>query len=321
MKSDRFNDLVEQFKQKHFCVIGDLMLDSYMWGKAHRISQEAPVPVVEVEKVTQNPGGAANVGWNIASLDAKVTMLGVLGQDEPGRQLISIMNERNIDADFILKNDAVKTTVKTRIIAQGQQVVRADQESTQSPSRKIYRRLRNSLQKLIKSTDGVIIADYNKGLLSKEFIVEILKICRQNHVPVYVDPKKDHFFEYKKVRLFKPNSLEFSQAMGSNDIEHQIDKMRALLQAEMIMVTRGADGIILSTQKTNEKIFTKARAVHDVSGAGDTVIAVFALADVSGATPKESAILSNLAAGRVCEEVGVVPITHLMLSEILNHHY
>ena len=320
MDSKRFHALAEQFSQKHILVMGDLMLDSYMWGQANRISPEAPVPVVSVKEVTHSPGGAANVGWNIASLSAKVTMAGVVGNDIHGEQLLTLMSERGMNVESVTGDTNRPTTVKTRVIANSQQVVRTDFESLDELSNESLEAVQASVLKNIKDVDAIILADYNKGLFSEKMISSILSIANENNVPVYVDPKHDHFYLFKGVRLFKPNADEFAQAMNSAKIEDGGRALQKILDVEFVLVTLGASGMLLTTADESIRIPTKALAVHDVSGAGDTVISVFTLADLAGATPEEAATMANLAAGRVCEEVGVVPIDLEMLTEMLNNH-
>lgn len=320
MDIKRFHALAEQFSQKHILVMGDLMLDSYMWGQANRISPEAPVPVVSVKEVTHNPGGAANVGWNIASLSAKVTMAGVVGNDSHGEQLLTLMSERGMNVESVVRDTNRPTTVKTRVIANSQQVVRTDFESLDELSNESLEAVQASVLKNIKDVDAIILADYNKGLFSEKMIGSILSIANENNVPVYVDPKHDHFYLFKGVRLFKPNADEFDQAMNSANIEDGGRALQKILDVEFVLVTLGASGMLLTTADESIRIPTKALAVHDVSGAGDTVISVFTLADLARATPEEAATMANLAAGRVCEEVGVVPIDLEMLTEMLNNH-
>lgn len=320
MDSKRFHALAEQFSQKHILVMGDLMLDSYMWGQANRISPEAPVPVVSVKEVTHSPGGAANVGWNIASLSAKVTMAGVVGNDIHGEQLLTLMSERGMNVESVIRDTNRPTTVKTRVIANSQQVVRTDFESLDELSNESLEAVQASVLKNIKDVDAIILADYNKGLFSEKMIGSILSIANENNVPVYVDPKHDHFYLFKGVRLFKPNADEFDQAMNSANIEDGGRALQKILDVEFVLVTLGASGMLLTTADESIRIPTKALAVHDVSGAGDTVISVFTLADLARATPEEAATMANLAAGRVCEEVGVVPIDLEMLTEMLNNH-
>ena len=300
--------------------MGDLMLDSYMWGQANRISPEAPVPVVSVKEVTHNPGGAANVGWNIASLSANVNMAGVVGNDSHGEQLLTLMSERGMNVESVVRDTNRSTTVKTRVIANSQQVVRTDFESLDELSNESLEAVQASVLKNIKDVDAIILADYNKGLFSEKMIGSILTIANENNVPVYVDPKHDHFYLFKGVRLFKPNADEFDQAMNSANIEDGGRALQKILDVEFVLVTLGASGMLLTTADESIRIPTKALAVHDVSGAGDTVISVFTLADLARATPEEAATMANLAAGRVCEEVGVVPIDLEMLTEMLNNH-
>ena len=320
MDIKRFHALAEQFSQKHILVMGDLMLDSYMWGQANRISPEAPVPVVSVKEVTHNPGGAANVGWNIASLSANVNMAGVVGNDSHGEQLLTLMSERGMNVESVVRDTNRPTTVKTRVIANSQQVVRTDFESLDELSNESLEAVQASVLKNIKDVDAIILADYNKGLFSEKMIGSILSIANENNVPVYVDPKHDHFYLFKGVRLFKPNADEFDQAMNSANIEDGGRALQKILDVEFVLVTLGASGMLLTTADESIRIPTKALAVHDVSGAGDTVISVFTLADLARATPEEAATMANLAAGRVCEEGGVVPIDLEMLTEMLNNH-
>ena len=320
MDIKRFHALAEQFSQKHILVMGDLMLDSYMWGQANRISPEAPVPVVSVKEVTHNPGGAANVGWNIASLSANVNMAGVVGNDSHGEQLLTLMSERGMNVESVVRDTNRPTTVKTRVIANSQQVVRTDFESLDELSNESLEAVQASVLKNIKDVDAIILADYNKGFFSEKMIGSILSIANENNVPVYVDPKHDHFYLFKGVRLFKPNADEFDQAMNSANIEDGGRALQKILDVEFVLVTLGASGMLLTTADESIRIPTKALAVHDVSGAGDTVISVFTLADLARATPEEAATMANLAAGRVCEEVGVVPIDLEMLTEMLNNH-
>ncbi len=321
MKIEKFQELADQFSQKHILVVGDLMLDSYMWGKANRISQEAPVPVVSIDYITHNPGGAANVAWNLSSLSAKVSMAGVVGEDIQGEQLLNIISEKGIKINGIVKDKNRDTTVKTRVIAQGQQVVRTDMESLESVSEDSTQSIQNYISSIISQVDGIILADYNKGLLSKDLIQSILFSASNQNIPVYVDPKLDQFFEYKNIRLFKPNAVEFKKSMGQGIRSKTAEDLRRKLNSDHVLITEGAGGMFLITDEGDFRIPTKARAVHDVSGAGDTVISVYTLADLAGANPEEAATIANLAAGRVCEEVGVVPINMEMLKEIFDHHH
>ncbi len=322
MDQKRFNDISSHFSEKSIIVIGDLMVDAYLWGDAERISPEAPVPVVFVKETTENPGGAGNVITNLRALGAKVHSIGVVGDDHVGKKLIQLLDAMGVDTGGILINEAITTAVKTRVIAHSQQVVRIDQESREEMSIEVGTQLKKVLLGKIGSCDAVIIEDYNKGLLTKDFIITIIETCQSKNIPVYVDPKKHNVDAYKHVRLFKPNYSEFIQCVpdGENDFVKSGNVLRKSLDAELLMVTRGKDGIALFTPSGLETIPTRARRVHDVSGAGDSVISTFTLADLCGATPLEAAQLANYAAGKVCEEVGVVPISLDALSEIINYH-
>jgi len=322
MDVKRYNQIVENFKNKNIIVIGDIMLDSYLWGAANRISSEAPVPIIEVRSSNRNPGGAGNVALNLVKLGCQVTILSVIGRDANGEELELLLDSEGVDISGLVKDPDRTTSIKTRVIAQNQQVVRVDQESTEQLSKNILAEIKLKLNQLVPSYDAIIIADYDKGLLSKRLIDNITKISTQESIPVYVDPKLDNFFAYKNTRLFKPNYSEFQQALGLSDFdETEFIKHGKLLHkkldAEILMVTLGADGAALFMEDGHISIPTRARKVHDVSGAGDTVISTFTLADICGANPFEAAALANFAAGRVCEEVGVVTITLDILNDII----
>ncbi len=321
MDSKRFNELAGQFNSKRILVIGDLMLDTYMWGATNRISPEAPVPVVSIENVTHSPGGAANVSWNLAALSAQVSVAGIVGQDQNGSQLVDILNQMNVDCGTVIVATDRRTSVKTRIIAQGQQLVRTDDESTEPIPEKSMKDLLKNIGFVLAEMDGIILADYNKGLLTDTLIHAVIANAESSGTPVYVDPKKDNFFEFQNIRLFKPNAQEFKQSVDHNISAETVSFLRKKINADHVLVTLGAEGMWLITDLISEQIPTKARAAHDVSGAGDTVISVYTLADLSGATAVEAATLSNLAAGRVCEEVGVVAIDLAMINEIFDRHH
>jgi rfaE bifunctional protein kinase chain/domain len=324
MKADRFQEITSRFASQTVLVIGDLMLDSYLWGIAERISPEAPVPVIHVQRMNHNPGGAGNVALNLARLTAQTLLMGIVGEDTQGEKLIACLEQEGIRTTGVVIDPSRPTTVKTRVIAQDQQVVRVDQESNDPVGDSIHQRLLEKLAEILPECDAVILEDYNKGLLTTDFITAVGKAAKEAKVPLYVDPKRENFFAFKSMRLFKPNLHEFAQAIGSSFSQDQFEEhglaMRSQIQAELLLVTRGADGLSLFTTDGHRVIPTKARHVHDVSGAGDTVISTFTLADLAGAAPEEAALLANYAAGRVCEEVGVVPITLEMLAEIVEHH-
>lgn len=312
INNNRFKEILDGFSEKNILVIGDLMLDAYFWGKTERISPEAPVPIVEVHRTNFNPGGAGNVALNLAELGSKVSVLGIIGNDANGDTLLSQLKKAKIDVSPIIVLDNYQTPIKTRVIAQDQQVVRIDQENNSIDSKTFLSKFKESFDKNIEIFDGVILADYNKGLFSVEVIAFILDVAKKLSIPVYVDPKWDNFFEYKNVHFFKPNAAEFQKAIGNNYQKDNFIKhgtrMREKLNTNILLVTKGSEGAVLFTKDGNDSIPTKARRVHDVSGAGDTVIATFTLADLCGATAVEAANIATIAASIVCSKVGVVPI-------------
>lgn len=312
----RYLEITDKFKNKNIAVIGDLMLDTYIWGKAARISPEAPVPIVNIDRIEHNPGGAANVALNLVNMGAKVYLFGRIGDDQEGRILIDLLKNKGIDCEGTLVNSGIPTIVKSRIIAQGQQIVRADREKKSNLLSELQTGLLSILENTLNSCHAVILEDYNKGVLFKESILNILTLTRNFNIPVYVDPKEKNFLDFKNVRLFKPNLNEFQSAFSrKGNFEKKGQELRQNLGADLVLVTRGEDGLSLFGKDGNHHFPTKVRHVHDVSGAGDTVIATFTLADICGANIEESAFLANYAAGRVCEEVGVVPVSMEMLAD------
>ncbi|MBT3179954.1 MAG: D-glycero-beta-D-manno-heptose-7-phosphate kinase [Candidatus Marinimicrobia bacterium] len=320
MKID-LKSLFNKITEKRILVIGDVMLDKYIWGSVDRISPEAPVPIVHIERTDYHSGGAANVARNIHGLGGNVTLIGLIGKDDSGRILKTILSEDEGIRCQLVSDNARETIVKTRIIAQGQQVVRLDRESISIPSAEIAATLKQTIINSLTEIDAVILQDYNKGVFTQELIEWIMNLCQKKSIPVYVDPKKNHFSCFSDARLFKPNLSEFySRNNDVNDFKKAGELFRKEHNFNMLMITQGEKGMTLFMKNEILQIPTKARAVHDVSGAGDTVIATFVLSDLCGLSPAQSAWLSNLAAGRVCEELGVVPINTASLLDIVNHH-
>ncbi|MEE2876642.1 MAG: D-glycero-beta-D-manno-heptose-7-phosphate kinase [Candidatus Neomarinimicrobiota bacterium] len=322
---DRYAEIESCFSDLNLLVIGDLMIDNYLWGDAKRISPEAPVPVVKIRSSSANPGGAANVVANLRSLSANVGVLGVIGDDKEGAQLKSLLLEAGADVSMLITDPLRPTTVKTRIIAHKQQVVRTDWEDDSVLSEELQGKLIDSLSHEINTFDGVIIENYDKGVFEEKMIEKILTLCAKENKAVYVDPKANDFFAFKGVTLMKPNAAEVDLAMGSNISEKTVNsvgvELRDRLACEILLITLGERGMALFDDDGYHTIPTRARAVHDISGAGDTVISVFSLAHLSAATSVESAEIANFAAGRVCEEVGVVPITKETLHEIITGYH
>ena len=321
MELNRFREITSGFVDRNVLVVGDIMLDTYLWGDINRVSPEAPVPIVEVNKIEHNPGGAANVALNLASLGCQVSLIGLIGTDAEGTILKNLLDQHNIICTDLVVSESWPTTVKSRIIAHNQQVVRADRELNKDLSKSSNNNLIKSVKSIIENIDAIILGDYNKGVLNFASIKAVIQTANNAGKPVYVDPKESNFNAYKNVRLFKPNLLEFKNSYINNEsLEVAGFQFKDEINAEILMITCGADGVSLFDGSDYHHFSTKARLVHDVSGAGDTVIATFTLSDICGASPKESVTLSNYAAGRVCEEVGVVPISLEMLDEMLSQH-
>jgi len=310
----RLKDLFDNFNGQRIAVVGDLMLDKYIWGSVSRISPEAPVPVLEVESESARLGGAANVANNIKSLGAEPILFGIVGDDEAGERISHIVAEMQMTREGIIKVDDRPTTVKTRVIAHNQHVVRMDHEVRRDIDRKIADHILEVMRSLRKDIDAIILEDYNKGILTGELLSEVIRFAKENDKIVSVDPKQNNFFEYKHVTVFKPNRKEAENALRvtiASD-EQAVTASKELmnrLDCKSILLTRGEKGMTLFSKDGSYAHFpTKAREVADVSGAGDTVISTFTVALISGATISEAVAIANHAGGIVCSEVGIVPV-------------
>lgn len=321
ISKNRLDELKKGFEGKRIAVIGDMMLDGYYWGDVKRISPEAPVPVLEVEEEFFRFGGAANVALNIQTLGGTPIPVGVIGYDSYGTIFSSLMKENNIEDDYIFVDDERPTTTKTRIIANNQHVVRIDKESKSNISSKIEEKLIVQLANLIDSLDGIILQDYNKGVLTPSLINKIITIANNKNILVTVDPKFDNFFDYKNVTVFKPNKKETEAVLGmkiisDEDISSAGERLLLELNSQYILLTLGEKGIaVFEKDGTEKRMPTKARKVADVSGAGDTVISTLTIALTAGANIYEASFLANYSAGVVCGEVGIVPIEKEKLFE------
>lgn len=318
------NRLSKEYAKKNILVIGDIILDAYIYGKVDRISQEAPVPIVAIDRKKFKPGGAANVALNLSGLGANVQLLGITGGGRNAEELQNCFQKSENIQLHLVKDKSRPTIVKTRIIADGKQVVRLDEETTSKISSLLIEELIKAFHKSCKDVDGIIIEDYNKGALPKEIISHIINYSSKHEIPVYVDPKYDNYECFKGVRLFKPNLIEYNAIVSNKqfgDLPNSGFKFKEFIESDILLLTLGAEGMSLYHNGQHNQIPTKARNVYDVSGAGDTVIATFAINDLCGLDPLESSTIANLAAGRVCEEIGVFPISVDSLKEIFSHHY
>ena len=313
----------KDYSEKNILVIGDIILDAYIFGTVDRISQEAPVPIVSIAEKNFKPGGAANVALNLSGLGANVQLIGLTGSGINCDELQKCFEKNNNINLHLVKDEGRPTSVKTRIIADGKQVARLDDEATNEINQIHKEKLKSVFDANSKNIDGIIIEDYNKGTLSSDVIVHIIDSASKNSIPVYVDPKYDNYEHYKGVRLFKPNLVEYNTIVRNKNfgaLPESGFKFKEYIDSEILLLTLGAEGMSLYFNDSHNQIPTKARKVYDVSGAGDTVIATFAMNDICGLDPLESSIIANLAAGRVCEEIGVFPINVDALKEISSHH-
>lgn len=310
----KLEEIFKKFENLKIAIIGDLMLDRYLWGNVTRISPEAPVPIVEIDAESNRLGGAANVANNVKSLGGIPLLFGVIGNDRDGEILINLLKSSGFEIDGIRIDSFRSTTVKTRVIAHNQHIVRVDRENRNMISEGLEKDILKIFSEKISQIDAVIIEDYNKGVITKNLISGIVEICRKNGKIVNVDPKFNNFFEYKNVTVFKPNRKETEEALGMKLINENLYKMAAsklinILNAESIIITRSENGMFIMSKDMNyTSVPTTARKVADVSGAGDTVISTLTMAMASGADLIESAILANTAGGIVCGEVGIVPV-------------
>ena len=324
MDYSRYQKIISKFKDKNIIIVGDIMLDVYYWGDVHRISQEAPVPVVNITNENVRAGGAGNVATNLFGLNSTPYLIGVLGEDENGNTLLKELKDKVISTAGIVQVKDRSTIVKTRVIAQNQQMIRFDKESTSFVPKSVEEKVINNLKNYIKKAHGIILSDYGKGILTPTVISEIMRISKQRKVPVYVDPKINDFSSFKAVHMIKPNLFEFQSVVGEWNSKKEFDmlgqNLREKLDVDILLVTLGAEGSNLFTKEQQHKIPTKALQVHDVSGAGDTVISTFALSELSGANAEESAFMANYAAGIVCEEVGVIPIILDNLTKVVKNY-
>lgn len=309
---NRAEQLISGFEGKRVLVLGDIMLDEFIWGKVRRISPEAPVPVVEVARETYLLGGAGNVAANIRALDGVPIPVGVVGRDFAAERVIELFGAKGIESSSLLRDER-PTTLKTRIIAHGQQIVRADRESKLPLTAARIFELSAAFLRALPNAGAIVISDYDKGVVNKDLLARILPEAERAGVPVFLDPKVPHADYYRPITLITPNQREAELLTGMS-IENpaQLEEAgRRLLQkfdCPFALITRGDEGMSLFSKGKSEHLPTFAREVFDVTGAGDTVIATLALARAGGATVEEAAILANHAAGLVVGKVGVATV-------------
>ncbi len=314
-ESKRLCSLIDRFSKTHILVVGDVMLDHYIWGNVSRISPEAPVPVVTVTKESLLLGAATNVVNNVHALGGRVSLCGVIGHDDAGRQLVHMLRTRGIGTDGLIVENDRPTTIKTRVIAHSQQVVRFDRETKNGIEPDTHGRIFEFVQQQVKNgLDAIILSDYSKGVVTKALVKDIVRLANRNRVIVSVDPKVNHFGMYTGVTILTPNTKEAS--IGAKiDIEDEetLLKAGALLMKQLkcsaVLITRGEQGMSLFERSGRvTHIPTMAQEVFDVTGAGDTVISALTLAMAAGAGMVDAARISNYAAGIVVGVVGTATV-------------
>ena len=323
-----FDKLFESFSFLKIGVVGDVMLDTYWWGKVERISPEAPVPVVAVSNKEQRIGGAGNVALNVKALGATVSIISVTGNDDEGKQLISLLDQNKINTDYIYKSDDRITTNKIRIISRNQHMMRLDAEVTTSLNSLEEEKLIAAFTKYAteEKPQLVILEDYNKGVLTGNSIKQIIDICKELGILTAVDPKRKNFFAYQGVDIFKPNLHEVKESLNilGNQVSEEIlqdmhKHLKEKLQHSISFITLSEKGVFYESENEKAIIPTHIRSIADVSGAGDTVIAVASVVFAASKNIRLMAEVANIAGGLVCEEVGTVAIDKNKLLEECKH--
>jgi len=314
--------IFDSFNKLNVLVIGDVMLDSYIWGAVERISPEAPVPVVNVKKRDFRLGGAANVALNLQALGAKPILCALIGNDDAGKKLQDCLDAKGITKEGLLISTGRPTTIKTRVIASHQHVVRIDEESDAIANDEEESQLLSKIEKLLPQCQVVVFEDYDKGVLSASLIDNVVQTANRLKIPTVVDPKKRNFLAYRNVTLFKPNLKELREGLkmdvdGANQeqVSKAVDQLKRTLNASGVMITLSEHGVYMDHAEEKIKLPAHTREIADVSGAGDTVVSIAALCVALGLSPKITAALSNLGGGLVCQHVGVVPINKAELLE------
>ena len=327
MPYSTLQEIFNAFNDLKVLVIGDAMIDSYVWGKVERISPEAPVPIVQVRKKEKRLGGAANVMINIQALGATPVLCTVIGNDIEGNYFNKLLEERNIPREGLVLSKSRKTTVKERFLSGSQHILRVDDEHVHDLTRKEKNALKNKIDNLLGTVNAVIFEDYNKGVISREIIDFTIKKSNELGIPTIVDPKRKNFYNYQGASLFKPNLKEIREGMkidleseDLNSLKKVVRKLKQKMDLKYVMVTLSERGILIAGNETELHVPAHVRSVSDVSGAGDTVVSIASLCMALNLSPGFMAELSNLGGGLVCEYLGVVPVDKEKLLEEALHY-
>ena len=320
---EEINEIIEKFSKVRVLIVGDVMLDRYWWGTVTRISPEAPVPVVKLERMSVAAGGAANVAANVVGLGAEALMVGLIGKDGEGIVLSEILDAAGISPSYLIPTEVRQTSVKTRIIAHSQQMVRVDNEQVSPISERLAERVFEGIELIIEQADIVIVSDYAKGFLVENLLSRLITKCALDGKKILVDPKGKDYTKYKGATLLTPNQKEATDASGLEDFEENLVEKagRTLLEklsTDSVLITQGEKGMTLFLGDGSIHRFEAlARNVYDVTGAGDTVIATLAVAIGAGLDYFDAVRIANIAAGLVVEQVGTTAITLEMLETAL----
>ncbi len=326
MNKPDIEKLFNRFENINAIVIGDSMVDSYLWGKVERVSPEAPIPIVSVIKKENRLGGAANVSLNLQALGANPVLFSVTGDDEKGRRFRKLLEKNNLPASGIFIDNQRVTTVKSRIISGGRHIARVDEESTEYIDASLELLLFNAVKKTIENqrTDVIIFVDYDKGVITPSLFKKVNALAISKNIHVAVDPKKRNFHIYDHVDLFKPNFKEFSEGIGQNIQKGDMEALKRAAEQlkkekffQYIFITLSESGVFLSNSVSHTWYPAQIRHIADVSGAGDTVISTASLCLAAGVDPRLMAHISNIAGGLVCEKAGVVTIDRAVLADEL----
>jgi rfaE bifunctional protein kinase chain/domain len=318
--------LFDKFEKITAIVIGDAMVDSYLWGKVDRVSPEAPIPIVSVMKKENRLGGAANVSLNLQALGATPLLFSVIGDDEKGRRFRKLMEKNNLSTEGIYIDPHRITTVKSRIISGGQHIARVDEESVEFIDTDLELLIFNAIKRTLENrkVDVIIFVDYDKGVITPSLFKKVQALAQPAGIPVAVDPKKRNFGVYDHVDLFKPNFKEFTEGIGITLKKGDIDTLKKIAEQykkekffRFIFITLSELGVFLSNSVSQTYYPAQIRYIADVSGAGDTVLSIASLCLAAGVDPRQMALLANIAGGLVCEKVGVVPIDKAILAREL----
>jgi rfaE bifunctional protein kinase chain/domain len=331
MQKKEIIQLFDSFNQLNVLIIGDVMVDSYLWGNVERISPEAPVPIVLVKNRENRLGGAANVALNIKSLGANPILCSVIGNDQKGQEFIRLLEDQKMETFGIIVSDRRITTTKFRVIGNKMQMLRVDEETDKPLDESDQKAFYKSFIRIIKEKkiDVIIFQDYDKGVISEKLIRDVVMTATKKGIPVAVDPKKRNFKAYRNVTLFKPNLKELKEGLNiefdpkdRQQLKNAVAQLNQLLKAEMILLTLSEDGVYIefkeNKKRSNRILPSHVRSISDVSGAGDTVISVASLCLAVKANPAILAAVSNVAGGLVCEKPGVVPVDkNQLIKEVL----